>query len=222
MIGSLQMSEDHASKGYTTGIHRLLPPRDTIERLAPLLPRMGITRLANVTGLDHIGIPVVMACRPNSRSVAVRQGKDMDLDGAKASAAMESIEGYHAERIALPLQFATYHEIEARRTVVDADLLPRPPGSHFEVTHYWEDLLRVADAPANRGPDALVLEQLQRDPAWRAPPTLPWAGPWRRNGHGASAFGSTRSPSWSSRPPSAGPRTWRVRKTCRPGWPGIS
>jgi ribosomal protein S12 methylthiotransferase accessory factor YcaO len=31
-----------------------------------LAPVMGITRVANVTGLDSVGIPVVMVCRPNS------------------------------------------------------------------------------------------------------------------------------------------------------------
>ncbi len=104
-------SSAQASKGHTSGTHRLMAPRETMERLRPLLPRMGITRLANVTGLDQIGIPVVMACRPNSRSLAVSQGKGMDLDAAKVSAAMESIENYHAERIALPLQLATYREL---------------------------------------------------------------------------------------------------------------
>ncbi|MDO8943742.1 MAG: YcaO-like family protein, partial [Desulfobacterales bacterium] len=99
--------------------------------LRPLLPRMGITRLANVTGLDHIGIPVVMACRPNSRSLAVSQGKGMDLDSAKVSAAMESVESYHAERVALPLQFATYRELRARHSVIDVELLRRPIDSHF-------------------------------------------------------------------------------------------
>ncbi len=139
-------SPAHASKGYTSGTHRLIPPRETLQRLRPLLPRMGITRLANVTGLDHIGIPVVMACRPNSRSLAVSQGKGMDLDSAKVSAAMESVESYHAERVALPLQFATYRELRARRSVVDVELLRRPIDSHFHADYpiLWvegEDLI---------------------------------------------------------------------------------
>ncbi len=36
---------------------------------------MGITRIANVTGLDNIGIPVVMVCRPNSQAFLYRKGK---------------------------------------------------------------------------------------------------------------------------------------------------
>jgi ribosomal protein S12 methylthiotransferase accessory factor len=80
---------------------------------------MGITRVANVTGLDYIGIPVVMVCRPNSRALAVSQGKGLDLDAAKASGLMESVEAYHAERISLPLKLASYEEIRSRHRVVD-------------------------------------------------------------------------------------------------------
>ena len=62
---------------------------------------MGITRIANVTGLDRIGIPVVMVCRPNARSIAVSQGKGLDMDAAIVSGLMESAELYHAEQIEL-------------------------------------------------------------------------------------------------------------------------
>ena len=99
--------------------------------MQPFLAQMGITRLANVTGLDTIGIPVVMACRPNARSLAVSQGKGLDLDAAKVSAVMESIEGYHAEHITLPLKFATFREMRPRHTVVDVDKLSRASGSRF-------------------------------------------------------------------------------------------
>jgi YcaO-like protein with predicted kinase domain len=122
---------EQASKGYTSGTHRLISPRDTLARVQPFLAEMGITRLANVTGLDTIGIPVVMACRPNSRSLAVAQGKGLDLDAAKASAVMESIESYHAERMTLPLKFASYREFRAGHSVVDVEQLPRAPGSRF-------------------------------------------------------------------------------------------
>ena len=72
---------------------------------------LGISRLADVTGLDRIGIPVVMACRPNARSLAVSQGKGLDRDAARASALMEAIELYHAERIASPLKLSSWNEL---------------------------------------------------------------------------------------------------------------
>jgi YcaO-like protein with predicted kinase domain len=112
------------AKAYTRGTHRTVAPAETLARLKPLLPTMGITRLANVTGLDTIGIPVVMSVRPNSRSLSVSQGKGLDLDSAKASAAMESIEGFHAERVSGPLILASYDELRTDHVVVDPLRLP--------------------------------------------------------------------------------------------------
>lgn len=112
-------------KGHKRGTHRAISPRETLARMKPYLAPMGITRVANVTGLDNIGIPVVMACRPNSRSLAVSQGKGLDLYAAKASAVMESVEGYHAENIELPLKLASYRDLSAHHNVVDTGLLPR-------------------------------------------------------------------------------------------------
>ena len=97
-------------------------------RLAPV---MGITRVANVTGLDSIGVPVVMVCRPNSRSVAVAQGKGLELPGAKASGLMESIEGYHAETITLPLRYCSLEELQYSSRVVDISGLPALSTSAF-------------------------------------------------------------------------------------------
>jgi len=118
-------SQERARKGHRRGTHRLVAPDATIERIAPLKARMGITRVANVTGLDRIGIPVVMVCRPNSRSISVSQGKGIDLDAARASGLMESVESYHAERIELPLKLASLQDLQDRHRVVDVDALPK-------------------------------------------------------------------------------------------------
>ncbi|XXZ33194.1 YcaO-like family protein [Sorangium sp. So ce321] len=98
-------------KGFRAGTHRQVEPEETLRRVRRLMPVMGITRIANVTGLDNIGIPVVMVCRPNSRSLSVSQGKGLDLQTAQASGLMESVESYHAERIDLPLKMASYEEL---------------------------------------------------------------------------------------------------------------
>jgi YcaO-like protein with predicted kinase domain len=89
------------------------------------MPAMGITRVANVTGLDYLGIPVVTVCRPNSRSVAVSQGKGLNLAAAMASGIMESVESFHAEHIVAPLRFASYLELDdaAEATIDLAKLL---------------------------------------------------------------------------------------------------
>ena len=111
-------------KAYRAGTHRSAAPEETWQRLEALLPAFGITRLANITGLDCIGIPVYMACRPNSRSLAVFQGKGLDPAAAKVSAAMEAIETFHAEAIDLPLKLASYEELRYTHSVVDVARLP--------------------------------------------------------------------------------------------------
>jgi ribosomal protein S12 methylthiotransferase accessory factor len=104
---------------------RLIEPEETLERVSPLLPVMGITRIANVTGLDTLGIPVVMVTRPNARSISVAQGKGPTLAAAKASGVMESIESYHAEHITLPLKLGSYEELRYSHRCVDVERLPR-------------------------------------------------------------------------------------------------
>jgi ribosomal protein S12 methylthiotransferase accessory factor len=44
---------------------------------------------------------------------------------------MESVEGYNAEHITLPLKFANFNEMRLRHRVVDVETLPRAPDSHF-------------------------------------------------------------------------------------------
>lgn len=51
--------------------------RNVIARVRLHWARMGITRVADVTGLDRIGIPVVMVCRPNARSLAVSEAVEL-------------------------------------------------------------------------------------------------------------------------------------------------
>ncbi len=121
-------------KGYTADTHRTVPTDETLARVAPVLQQMGITRIANVTGLDRIGIPVVMVSRPNSRSVAVSQGKGLSLTAAKASGVMEAIESWHAERISLPVRYASYRDIVGEAAVADVSRLPRVRNSRFSDT----------------------------------------------------------------------------------------
>ncbi len=119
------------AKRYLLGTHRSHAPEETLARLRPLLPSMGITRIANVTGLDRTGIPVVTACRPNARSVSVSQGKGLSLDAARASAVMEAVEGWHGEHIVKPLKLASLAEMRREHAVVDVTQLPMAAGSRF-------------------------------------------------------------------------------------------
>lgn len=122
------------TKAYRRGTHRARKPSETLKRIRPLMPVMGITRIANVTGLDFLGIPVVMVTRPNSRSLAVSQGKGLDLDSAKASGLMESVESYHAERIVRPLKIGSFEDLRYSHSLADVTRLPRHNDSIFRPT----------------------------------------------------------------------------------------
>ncbi|MCF3640592.1 YcaO-like family protein [Rhizobium sp. TRM95111] len=56
------------------------------------LPRYGITRLARLTSLDRVGIPVWNAVAPNALSIVINQGKGISDAAARTSAAMEALE----------------------------------------------------------------------------------------------------------------------------------
>ncbi|HET9956015.1 MAG TPA: YcaO-like family protein [Polyangiaceae bacterium] len=99
-------------------------PSETLAAIESLPSRVGITRVANVTGLDCIGIPNYVAIRPNSRSLSVSQGKGVDHDMARLSALMESIEQHFAETADVPLRRGTYAELRSRYHVVDPFSLP--------------------------------------------------------------------------------------------------
>ena len=121
-----------APKAHWLGTHRTVSPKETLDRIKPMARAMGITRVANVTGLDILGVPVVAVMRPNSRSIAVAQGKGIDLDAAKASGLMESIENYHAEHIRLPLVLASPEEIRDRGDALRLEDVPRVVGGAFQ------------------------------------------------------------------------------------------
>ncbi len=95
----ISQSEDG---GYLARLLRDRRPEESLERIRPFFARVGITRLANVTGLDDIGLPVWQAIRPNARLLSVSQGKGVTHAAAQVSAAMESIELWHAEHLPRP------------------------------------------------------------------------------------------------------------------------
>ena len=95
------------AKAYWLGTHRTHAPADTLASVLPHLSDLGITRIADITGLDRIGIPTAQAIRPMSRSLSVAQGKGLTDEAAQVSAAMEAAEAWHAE---------TYDPPQLRRT----------------------------------------------------------------------------------------------------------
>ena len=88
---------------YHAGTYRTALPEETWERVLPMLPRFGITRVADITGLDDIGLPVHVAYRPDGLTFAVSVGTGATRAQSRVSAVMERIEAWHAENLRLPV-----------------------------------------------------------------------------------------------------------------------
>ncbi|MGD1878646.1 MAG: YcaO-like family protein [Kiloniellaceae bacterium] len=135
-------------KVYRGGTHRSRRPEETLAAFLPHAGRMGITRLANVTGLDCIGIPVYMACRPLSRSIAVSQGKGLTPLEAKVSAFMEAAETWHGETIDAPLKMLSFDDLGRHHRVIDVEGLPRSRLGDFDPA---QQILWIEGAPLGQG-----------------------------------------------------------------------
>ncbi|MBR3112776.1 MAG: YcaO-related McrA-glycine thioamidation protein [Methanobrevibacter sp.] len=85
---------------YFKGTHRVIAPKKTIEINEDKLKIAGITRIADITDLDRIGLPIYTAIRPTAEdgAISIYGGKGITKDHAKASAMMEGFERYSAEK----------------------------------------------------------------------------------------------------------------------------
>lgn len=119
-------------KRFREGAHRVATPEETLARILPLMPKIGVTRLGDLTGLDRLRLPVFAAYRPNSRSLAVFQGKGADAASAKVSALMEATETFCAEFAKPPLRLASLREIAGIGEVVEITALPRVRARPFD------------------------------------------------------------------------------------------
>ncbi|GLV88214.1 methanogenesis marker 1 protein [Streptomyces lavendulae subsp. lavendulae] len=121
-----------AEKHTFAGTHRSIPPEETLRRIRPCFPRAGITRLANITGLDRIGIPVTLAVRPNGRTLSTNAGKGLTLENALVSGAMEALELHHAEVEWRPSAVRrSYRDIRTEYAVPPVEELPLAKSAPF-------------------------------------------------------------------------------------------
>lgn len=128
-----------ARKLFIGSTHRTVSPEDTLERIRPHFRAAGLTRLADVTGLDRIGIPTAIGYRPNSPTLSSSAGKGFTLAAAMVSGAMEGIEVFHAENVRLAAVRASYDELAARGLAMPREGLSLTKASLFRTTHpeFW-------------------------------------------------------------------------------------
>ncbi len=151
--------ELHAAlKQYYTDTHRVMPPSETLERIQSVIPEIGVTRVADISGLDRIGLPVFSAIRPSAASgaISVYAGKGTTESEARVSVIMEAAERFSAEveNAQQRLVYGSHDELSADKVVLNpTDLvLPGPLSSTVKLEWYpaW-DLVESQEVlvPAN-------------------------------------------------------------------------
>lgn len=126
-------------KKYKTDTHRAFSPEETLERIAPKMEIAGITRVADITNLDRIGIPVFSSIRPSADkgAISVYNGKGATPAEARVSAMMEGIERYSAEVHDRKLLVETFSKLKAETAAVDPRSLALPQGADPEMAIPW-------------------------------------------------------------------------------------
>ena len=122
------------------GIERLIPAAETVSVAAAIAESLGVTRVADITGLDRVGIPVYSSVVPDSRDhLSVYNGKGLRLIDAKAGALMEAIERQTALKARLPLVAQSFTELREIEPVLNPRSMNNKlaPDYSEEQTYSW-------------------------------------------------------------------------------------
>jgi putative methanogenesis marker protein 1 len=126
-------------KKYKDDTHRALPPEETLSRIDAKMPAAGITRVADITNLDRIGIPVFSSIRPMAQSgaISVYNGKGATPAEAKVSAMMEGLERYSAEVKDRNLLISRFSELKDEQNSLSPSDLILPEGADPDTDIPW-------------------------------------------------------------------------------------
>jgi putative methanogenesis marker protein 1 len=136
------------SISYLEGTQRVCDEATTLENTKDEIKKIGVTRIADITNLDRLGIPIFSAIRPSAAkgAISIYSGKGSTEQRARISAMMESFERCLAEKsglnanieggISAPALVESYSSAIESCTVLDPAtlLLPQPylPNSLLE------------------------------------------------------------------------------------------
>jgi ribosomal protein S12 methylthiotransferase accessory factor len=142
------MSADQCSYEYwlgprelkysSSGVERSVRPSATIRRARAVLDIIGVTKVADLTDLDRVGIPNFMTVRPHDLGpgISYYNGKGTTRADAYAGALMEAVERHAGERYDGPVTASSHYNLQRRHACVD------PLEIHIPlVRNYSEDLL---------------------------------------------------------------------------------
>ena len=126
-------------KIYNNETQRAFPLHETLSRIEPLVPAAGITRVADITNLDRLGIPVFSCIRPTAMdgAITVYNGNGATIEESRISAIMEGIERYSSELHDRRLHMRTYQEMFALGRTLDPRDLILPEGADRDRLMPW-------------------------------------------------------------------------------------
>jgi ribosomal protein S12 methylthiotransferase accessory factor len=125
------MSADQGSYEYwlgpseikysSSGVERSVRPGATIRRALAVLDTIGVTKVADVTSLDRVGIPNFMTVRPHDLGpgISYYNGKGTTRADAYAGALMEAIERHAGERYDGPVIASSHYNLRSGHACVD-------------------------------------------------------------------------------------------------------
>ena len=140
-------------KYTSSGVERLVRPVDTIRRASKVLDVIGVTKVADVTDLDPVGIPNFMTVRPHDlgQGISYYNGKGTTRAAAHAGALMEAIERHAGERYDGPKSpRPSYYNLRRRHACVDPLEIHVPMARRYseDLRLEWAARIRPDDAPA--------------------------------------------------------------------------
>jgi YcaO-like protein with predicted kinase domain len=145
------------------GTRRAVDPAVTISRVRAIAKDIGISRVAWVTGLDFIGLPVTMVVRPQARTLSVSQGKGVTQDLAMASGLMESFECYCAERVSGPVEWLEWGEASRDPHCIAPEIMRMAkPAAREEMP--WSEAFDMHTGEAQLLPSELVFADFTYPP----------------------------------------------------------
>ena len=104
-----------------SGVERSVRPSATIRRARAVLELIGVTKVADVTDLDRVGIPNFMTVRPHDLGpgISYYNGKGTTRADAYAGAMMEAIERHAGERYDGPVIASSHYNLRSEHACVD-------------------------------------------------------------------------------------------------------
>jgi YcaO-like protein with predicted kinase domain len=123
----------YSGKGVVRSVH----PSETIRRASTVLKQAGITKIADVTNLDRVGIPNFMSVRPLDLDpgISYYNGKGTTQDDAHAGAIMEGIERHAGEYCDYQITVSSYNALRQYADCVNPSEIIVPA-----LTDYSDDL----------------------------------------------------------------------------------